>query len=512
MKLRCTIQPSAMARAEAAVAFVRQTADGPRAITPDWPRAAARLVDAWLKRHFFSADAAEAAVFPTWDRGGPRAIVLAGLGDETPSLPAWRVERAAAAAVRLARRHGLKRLAVSADDGRDGRLYAPAAAARLIARGAHEGNYRFREYLAAPGKPAPDVAPIESVTVVARRAAAAVREGRIEGETFDRVRDLANRPGNAAAPSDIAAWARGMARRCGLGCQVLGAGALRKAGFGALLAVARGSRQPPCLIVLRWPGRRGSGRPVALVGKTITFDSGGISLKPGKGMEWMRYDKCGGMAVLAAMEAAARLNVDVPVVGILAAAENMPDGDATRPGDIVRALSGKTIEILNTDAEGRLILADALAWTARLRPRAVVDLATLTGAVIVALGHAASAVLASDETLAEALRAAGEASGDRLWPLPLWPEYDRDLKSDFADLKNIGDGSAGTIIGAAFLKNFAPDGVAWAHLDIAGTAWEERERGWRGPGATLAGARLLVEWLRGLPAREARAARKGRST
>jgi leucyl aminopeptidase len=290
-----------------------------------------------------------------------------------------------------------------------------------------------------------------------------------------------------------------MARRNGLTCSVLGEAALQKKGCRALLSVAAGSAHPAQLISLRWPGTRPGARPVVLIGKTVTFDSGGISLKPGKGMSWMLFDKSGGMAVLAAMQMIARLKPAVPVIGMLAAAENMPGSRATRPGDILRAHSGKTIEILNTDAEGRLALADALSLAQQERPAAIVDIATLTGAVITALGHSAAAVLGNQPELTAQLIRSAEASGERLWELPLWPEYLDDIKGTFADLQNSSkSGTAGTISGAAFLSAFVPDDLPWAHLDIAGTAWEESAKPWMDPGATLFGARTLVEWIRGL--------------
>ncbi len=231
-----------------------------------------------------------------------------------------------------------------------------------------------------------------------------------------------------------------------------------------------------------------------VVGKAMMFDTGGISLKPGKNMEWMKFDKSGGLAALATVLLAARLKLPRPVVAYIAAAENMPGGNATRPGDIVAARNGKTIEILNTDAEGRLMLADALSFAAEEKPAAVVDIATLTGAVVIALGREATGMMANDDRLAAELTRSGEATGERLWPLPLWPEYDEMLKGAFADLKNIGDGTAGTIAGGAFLKQFAPAGVPWAHLDIAGTAWLETEQPHGAPGATLVPARLLADW------------------
>ncbi len=330
-------------------------------------------------------------------------------------------------------------------------------------------------------------------TLAAKAVRQAVARAETIGATMRELRDLANQPANTLTPMGLATRARKLARGAGLSCRVWDMAALEKAKCGALLAVAQGSRLPGCLIRLAHAGRRGL-KPLVVVGKAVTFDSGGISLKPSKSMEWMKYDKCGGMAALGAVLLAARLKLPRPVIAYIPAVENMPGGGATRPGDIVTARNGKTIEILNTDAEGRLILADALSYAAEEKPAAIVDIATLTGAVIVALGHEATAVLGNNDRLILELMLAGEATGERLWQLPLWPEYDAMLKGQFADLKNIGDGTAGTIAGGAFLKQFVPENIPWAHLDNAGTAWLESEQSHGAPGATLVPARLLADW------------------
>ena len=453
------------------------------------------VLDEFLIRTRFKAEAGTAFFLPGSSGSKPQALIVAGAG--SPSTAAVGMERASAAAARIARKNGITDLAFDLTDGAKGTCLDSSSLAFRIARGAQEGTYRFARYLTDSVGVGPTLRRIVLCGPGDRAAAVAARAGALEGEVFNEVRDLANQPGNIATPDAIAAAASDLAGRFGLRYSVLRRSQLEKKGFHALLAVSQGSQNDPCLIVLEHAGKRASSqRPLVFVGKTITFDSGGLSLKQAKGMEWMRYDKCGGMAVLAAMAAAGALDLPGPAVGILAAAENMPDGKATRPGDIIRSLAGPTIEILNTDAEGRLVLADALAWSNRFHPAAIVDLATLTGAVIVALGNAAAAVLSPDDALSARLQRLGEKSGDRLWPLPLWPEYDKALESPFADLRNIGDGSAGTISGAAFLKRFVPAKVPWAHLDIAGTAWEEKETSWRAPGATLFGAKLLTEWLR----------------
>ena len=364
--------------------------------------------------------------------------------------------------------------------------------AGLVAEGLLAGEYAFEAFRTRKKEHA-FTFEFAGAALAAKAARAAVRRAELVGATLREVRDLANLPANALGPLELAARARKLARGAGLSCKVWDMSALKKEKCGALLAVAQGSRRPGCLIRLAHAGKRGL-KPLVVVGKAVTFDSGGISLKPGKNMEWMKYDKSGGMVALAFALLAARLKWPRPIVAYIPAAENMPGGGATRPGDIVKARNGKTIEILNTDAEGRLILADALSFAAEENPAAIVDVATLTGAVIIALGHEASAVLGNDDRLVMDLMLSGEAVGERLWPLPLWPEHDEMLKGQFADLKNVGDGSAGTIAGAAFLKAFVPDGIPWAHLDVAGTAWLEADRPHGAAGATLAGARLLADW------------------
>lgn len=265
--------------------------------------------------------------------------------------------------------------------------------------------------------------------------------------------------------------------------------------MGGILSVAKGSHQLPRFIVLEYRGGSADKRPTVLVGKGITFDSGGISLKPREGMERMKDDMAGAAAVMGAVMAVAGLRLPVNVIGLVPAAENLPGGGAYKPGDIVRTMSGQTVEIVNTDAEGRMILSDALFYAQRFKPAAVIDLATLTGACLVALGSAASGVMGNDPALVKLLRRAGEATGERLWELPLWDEYGEIMKSDVADLKNAGGPHAGTITAAWFLQRFVGKS-RWAHVDIAGTAWEEKGRPYQPKGATGVGVRLLVEYLK----------------
>ncbi len=310
-------------------------------------------------------------------------------------------------------------------------------------------------------------------------------------------RDLVTAPGNLATPPYLAEQAREIAGRFGMEYTILEQEELARLGMGALLAVGQGSQHPPRLVLLEYKGGADGAQPVALVGKGITFDTGGISLKPGPNMELMKHDMAGAAAVLGALQAAAALKLPLNLVGLIPLAENMPDGKAYKPGDVVTTLSGLTVEINNTDAEGRLVLCDALQYVQQFNPAAVIDLATLTGACVVALGHDATGAMGNDPQLLAALRQAGESTGERLWELPLWEEYGDLMKSDIADLKNAGGPHAGTISAGWFLQQFVGT-QKWVHLDIAGTAWEDKGRHYLPKGGTGVGVRLLVSYLRNL--------------
>jgi len=284
-------------------------------------------------------------------------------------------------------------------------------------------------------------------------------------------REVANRPGNHCTPTQLAEHAEELARSMKLKVEVLGRKEIEKLGMGAFLAVAQGSDEPPRFIVLRYGGAQADDAPVVLVGKGITFDTGGISIKPAADMDEMKFDMGGAASVLGTFRAVAQLKARVNLIGLIPTCENMPSGRAIKPGDVVKSLSGKTVEILNTDAEGRLILCDALAYAERFKPRVVIDIATLTGACVVALGHHRSGLFTPHDALAEALTRAGDAALDPCWRMPVDPEYDDALKSAFADIANVGPRAGGAITAAMFLKRFT-DKLRWAHLDIAGTAWK----------------------------------------
>lgn len=340
---------------------------------------------------------------------------------------------------------------------------------------------------------------LESFTLLGADAAAikaGLERGSIIAEAANFGRDVINEPSNLMTPTAMAAKAEEVAKSCGLELDVLDEARMRELGMGSLLGVAQGSAEPPKLIVLRYTPKTESAETIAIVGKGVTFDTGGISIKPADGMEKMKYDMAGGATTLAAMRAIAQLKPNVNVLGIVPAVENMPGGRAQRPGDVVRAMTGKTIEVINTDAEGRLILADAVAYARKLGATKIVDLATLTGAVSIALGDVYVAILGNNQEWVDAIIAAGKATGEKYWQLPLDKEYREQIKSEIADIKNIGGRKAGTITGAYFIREFVEE-TPWAHLDIAGTAWNESGKPHLGVGPTAIGVRTLVKLVCG---------------
>jgi leucyl aminopeptidase len=346
-----------------------------------------------------------------------------------------------------------------------------AAHGEALAGAVGEALYFYRQT-----KPsAPPASKLRAVSLVCSKAeAAAVAEGLERGEAIaegtNLARECANRPGNHCTPTYLAEQARKLGKDHDLKVEVLDRKDCEKLGMGSFLSVAQGSDEPPRFIVARWQGAGKSDAPVVLVGKGITFDTGGISIKPAAGMDEMKFDMGGAASVLGTLHAVARLKAKVNLIGIIPTCENMPSGRAIKPGDVVTSMSGQTIEILNTDAEGRLILCDALTYAERFKPAVVVDIATLTGACVVALGHHRTGLFSADDALAGELLAAGEQGLDPAWRLPLDEEYGEELKSNFADMANVGSRDGGAILAAMFLKRFAAK-LRWAHLDIAGTAW-----------------------------------------
>ena len=344
------------------------------------------------------------------------------------------------------------------------------AQATIAARAA---AYRFDQMKSRPEKPSSELRKLAfgiSDKKSQRTAATGLEQGLAIAHGVSLARDLGNLPGNVCTPTYLANAARDLAKHYRMKIQIIERAEMEKLGMGALLSVARGSVQPPKLIIVEYRGGPAGQKPVALVGKGVTFDTGGISIKPSPEMDEMKFDMCGAASVLGTLKAIAEMKLRINVVGVIPATENMPGGNATKPGDIVTTMSGQTVEILNTDAEGRLILCDALTYAERYKPQAVIDIATLTGACVIALGHVVSGLFANDDALAHEVLAAGEASGDRAWHLPLHDEYQEQLNSNFADFANIGGRPGGAITAACYLARFTKK-MKWAHLDIAGTAW-----------------------------------------
>lgn len=419
---------------------------------------------------------------------GPERVLLVGMGSAERVAG---VTRAAALAGRKANAMGVGAMHVWAAD-----LTGAALEGAIV--GASLGSWEFKELQAKPPV-ASRRKPLARVTCVVPSVAAAkaaLASGIAVAEGQRLARRLAMLPGNICTPEYLARTARDVAKRHRLGVKVYGRREMARMKMGSFLAVAQGTKQDPKLIVLEYRGGRRGEAPVALVGKGLCFDTGGVSIKPAPGMELMKFDMSGAAGVLGAMEAIARMKLRVNVVGLVGATTNVVDGDAVRPGDVVRASNGKTIEIQNTDAEGRLVLADVLVHAQRYKPQAVVDAATLTGAVVIALGNVTTGVMGNDQAVVDEVLAAAGRGGERAWQLPLFDEYKELLKSDCADLRNIGGRSAGTITAGLFLAEFA-EGMPWVHLDVAGTAYSETDLGIIPKGPTGTPVRTFVEFVRG---------------
>lgn len=419
-----------------------------------------------------------------------RSLMLLGVGDQADYDLAG-VAAASGSATRYLRTRNHKDFALLPRSGGDA-----AAVAQQAAQGFVTSQFELDKYKTQDKKEKT----VNRLVVCIENAAQSdiddgLRRGKAVGESMNFTRDMANEPPNILTPTEMARRAQKMAKETGLKFDVLDEAKMEKLGMGSLLSVSKGSEEPAKLIVLHYTPSKSTakkGELLALVGKGITFDTGGISLKPGEGMDAMKYDMSGGATVLGTMRAVALLKPSVPVLGIVAAVENMPDGKASRPSDVVTASNGKTIEILNTDAEGRLILADAVAYAEAQGATRIVDMATLTGAVIIALGDQNTGIMGNDQGLVDEIVACGKENGEGFWQLPVSKEYSKQIKSDIADIKNIGPrGKAGTIMGAVFIQEFV-DKAKWAHLDIAGTAWSDAVKPHQAKGPTGVAIRTLL--------------------
>ncbi|MEJ5368142.1 MAG: leucyl aminopeptidase [Bryobacteraceae bacterium] len=416
-----------------------------------------------------------------------RRLLLAGCGEPEKFTPAL-MRQAGGVIARALQARSIQQAAVRLEDS------AGAPMLRALVEGLITGSFQPDQYKTEKNNGGKLLESVEiSVPAVTPELEEALLAARVTGEAQNWTRALVNEPGNVLTPRALADRARAMAEECGLECEVLDEPRLRQLGFNTLLGVAQGSAEPPVLIVVRYtPGQPASQDHLALVGKGVTFDTGGISIKPSDGMEKMKYDMAGAAAVLGAMRALARLKPPVAVTAFAPCVENMPGPKAQRPGDIVKTFQGKTVEVLNTDAEGRLILADTLTWAARLGCTHLVDAATLTGAIAVALGHLYAGAFSNDPAWQQRLLDAAARAGERIWPFPMDAEYRELLKSPFADLANIGGRWGGSITAAKFLEEFV-EGKPWVHLDIASVAWLEENKPWMAKGPTGFPVRTLVE-------------------
>jgi leucyl aminopeptidase len=420
--------------------------------------------------------------------GGPERVLLVGMG---AAEKVKGITRAATLAGRRANALGVGRMTFWADGLADAALEGAVIGLSL-------GSWEFKE-LHTPAPAAKRRKPLAAATLCVANAAsvrAALAAGVAVAEGQRITRRLAMLPGNICTPEYLARTARDIGKRHKLAVKVFGRREMTRMRMGSFLAVAQGTAQDPKLIVVEYKGGRRGEAPVALVGKGLCFDSGGISIKPAPGMETMKFDMCGAAGVLGALEAIARMRLKVNVVGLIGSTTNMLGGEAMKPGDVVRASNGKTIEIQNTDAEGRLVLADVLHYASRYKPQAVVDAATLTGACVVALGNTTVGVMGNDQAVIDEVLAAGKRGGEVGWQLPMFEEYKELIKSDVADMRNIGGRGAGTITAALFLAEFA-EGMPWVHLDVAGTAYSESDLVVMPKGPTGTPVRTFVEFVRG---------------
>lgn len=435
-------------------------------------------------RREFSGKLHEVLLVPSPEDMKPERFLLAGLG-KRGEVSGEKVRQAGGKAALYAQNCGLRTIAFSTPV-----LSSLNISPAVFLEGALLGTYRFRKYGAEQEKKE-----ISRITVLAKADQKLLDEIHFVKTVSSAVlfaRDLINTPANDMTPSHLARVAYSL-RGKNLSVQVLEKRDAVKLAMGAYLSVAKGSKEPPKFIVLHYRGSRK--KPFVLIGKSITFDSGGLSLKPAEGMEKMKYDMAGGAAVLGVFRAVSQLKLPVHLVGILPATENLPGGSATRPGDVIHTTEGKTVEVVNTDAEGRMTLADALGYAQRFRPYAMIDIATLTGACSIALGEGAAAMMGNNRELIDTIRKAGDMTYERVWEMPLFDEYKEYIRSDIADLKNSGGRAGSLSTSAYFLKEFA-GGIPWVHLDIAGTAWTEKEKPYIPKGATGIGVRLLTAAIR----------------
>ncbi len=425
-----------------------------------------------------------------------KRILLMGLGKRSAfHLDKWR--SAASKAAQFLRDKGVKEFSICPYLRGKQKISLEDFSQGLV-EGIYLGLYQFTEFKTEEREKIKEVEQVHLITPegkIISRIQKAADAAEIISKAVYLARDLVSRPANRKTPSMLAQMAKEVAENCGLRWEVLNIDEMKKLGMGALLAVASGSREPPKFIILEYKPQSSGLETVVVIGKAITFDSGGLSLKPSENMDKMKHDMGGGAAAIGIMQAASQLKLPLHLVALIPATENLPSGSAYRPGDILKSLSGKTIEVISTDAEGRLILADALTYSHRFKPKAIIDLATLTGACIIALGENVTGMMGNDDELKARVGRAADRTGEKVWELPLWEEYEEQIKSEVADMKNVGGRPAGTITGGAFLKKFVGK-YPWVHLDIAGPVWADKDRPSTPKGATGVGVRLVAQLLR----------------
>jgi len=494
MKFRMAVQDITEYRGDVLIVNLFEGVEKPSGATGAVDKALGGAVSKLIARGEFKGKRGETAVLPGAGKVGAERVVVVGLGKK---------EKFERDIIRLAAAESLKKAeSIKAEKvgtilhgaGAGGTDTETAAAA--VAEGAILGLYKFDKYRTGDGEESPKKKIKELAIVVRRRedavaAGRGVRRGEILADAANRARDLVNEPPNVLTPLELANRARQMAKGRNLKVRVFGRDEIARMGMNAFLGVARGSSNPPVLIEIEYRGNPKSDKTMAFIGKGITFDSGGLSLKNASAMDDMKTDMSGAAAVICAMDAIERLGPKINITALAPATDNMPDGNAQKIGDIVRAMNGKTIEIKNTDAEGRLILADAVCYAVKKKMSPIVDLATLTGACMVALGHVRTGLFSTDDELAAAITAAGELAGERMWRLPTDDDYREMNKSEVADIKNTGNRWAGATTGALFIEFFT-NGTPWAHLDIAGTASLEKKYRYYPAGATGVGVRTLA--------------------
>lgn len=451
------------------------------------------MVESIIKEENFKAKSQELLLINTGRDLNFSRVLLVGLGKRA-QFSSLVLRQATGSAIRMLQKKKIKQLAVVIPT-LPAKKYPLKIIAETITRGAILADYQFTEYKTDKKELLPSLQEMILLSAKGKIIEKGISEGKIIAEAINHTRDYGNQPSNKATPSYLVSMAQKVAKISKIHCRILEKREMEKLKMGAILGVSKGTKHPPKFIILEYKGKPQKKEWLVFVGKGITFDSGGISIKPGDKMEEMKFDMAGGGAVIGAVEAIANLRLPLNIVGLVPATENLPSGEAYKPGDVLTSSSGKTIEVISTDAEGRIVLADALHYAERYKPKAVIDLATLTGACVTALGNQAAGLLGNNEKLIKKVKQASEFSGERVWEFPLWKEYEEQIKSDIADVKNVGGTGAGVITAAAFLAKFI-ENCPWAHIDIAGVAWNQEEKPYLTKGATGYGVSLLVELAR----------------